>query len=85
MEDKIIMDSILSSVKGACDLMMHGAIESSTPAVHSAFKQAFDETLALQNEIYNKMSQKGWYPSAKVEQQKIDSVKQKFSVQSTQG
>ena len=85
MNDKLIMDNILTSVKGACDLMMHGAIESSTPDVHSAFTQAFNETLNMQNQIYAKMSQKGWYPSAKVEQQKIDSVKQKFSVQSTQG
>lgn len=85
MEDKVIMDSILTSVKGACDLMMHGAIESATPDVHQAFKQAFDETLAMQNEIYSKMAQKGWYPSAKVDQQKIDSVKQKFGTQSSQG
>ena len=85
MEDKVIMDNILSSVKGACDLMMHGAIESATPAVHSAFKQAFEDTLALQNEIYNKMAAKGWYPTSTVEKQKIDTVKQKFSQQSTQG
>ena len=79
MEDKLIMDNILSTTKGACDLMMHGAIESSTPDVHSAFTQAFNETLSMQNEIYAKMSQKGWYPMQKVEQEKIDAAKQKFS------
>ena len=85
MTDREIMENILNVTKGACDLMMHGAVESSTPDVHQAFKQAFDETLAMQNEIYNKMAQKGWYPSQKVEQQKIDSLKQKFSAQSAQG
>ena len=40
MDDKTIMDNILSVTKGACDLMMHGAIESSTPDVHMAFKRA---------------------------------------------
>ncbi len=78
MNDKLIMDNILTSVKGACDLMMHGAIESSTPDVHSAFTQAFNETLNMQNQIYAKMSQKGWYPATTAEQQKIDAVKQKF-------
>ena len=79
MDDKSIMDNILSVTKGACDLMMHGAIESSTPDVHSTFTQAFNETLSMQNEIYAKMSQKGWYPTQQAEQQKIDAVKQKFS------
>ena len=32
----------------------------------------------MQNQIYSKMSQKGWYPEQQVEQQKIDSARQKF-------
>ena len=79
MEDRVIMDNILTATKGACDLLMHGTIESSTPAVHSAFKMSLDECLAMQNEIYTKMSDKGWYPQEKAEQQKIDKVKQKFN------
>ena len=66
MDDKLIMDNILSTTKGACDLMMHGAI---------------NDTLCMQNEIYKKMSQKGWYPMQQVEQQKISAAKQKFSGQ----
>lgn len=81
MDDKLIMDNILSTTKGACDLMMHGAIESSTADVHCAFTQAFNDTLCMQNEIYKKMSQKGWYPMQQVEQQKISAAKQKFSGQ----
>lgn len=79
MDDKVIMDSILTSVKGACDLFMHGAIESASPDVHNAFKQVFNDTLCMQNEIYAKMSAKGWYPSSSAEQQKIEAAKQKFS------
>ena len=37
MDDKTIMSTILGNVKGCCDLMMHGSIESSTPNVHSTF------------------------------------------------
>ena len=79
MEDKLIMDNILTSTKGACDLFMHGTIESATPDVHSAFSQVLNDTLAMQNAIYNKMSEKGWYPSEQAPQQKIDAAKQKFS------
>ena len=79
MQDKEIMENLLLNLKGECDLLMHGAIESSTPQVHAAFKSAFEETLAMQNEVYNKMASKGWYPAAVAEQKQIDAVRQKFS------
>ena len=79
MNDKEIMENILLNLKGECDLMMHGAIESSTPNVHNAFAQAFNETLAMQNEVYAKMAQKGWYPSTTADQNQIANVKQKYS------
>lgn len=81
MEDRVIMENILTATKSACDLMMHGTIESSTANVHSEFKNALNDCLCMQNEIYSKMSAKGWYPSQQVEQQKIDAAKQKFSGQ----
>lgn len=79
MDDRTIMDTILSNVKGSCDLMLHGSIESSTANVHSTFTRALSDSLEMQNQIYSKMSQKGWYPQQKAEQQKIDAAKQKFS------
>ena len=79
MEDKIMMSTVLGNVKGMCDLMMHGTIESSTPAVHGAFQCALDEMLCMQNRIYNEMSAKGWYPAEQAEAQKIAAIKQKFA------
>ena len=58
MEDKTIMSDVLCSVKGMCDLAMHGTIESATPAVHTAFKNSLDELLSMQNKIYSEMSAK---------------------------
>ncbi len=81
MNDKEMMGNILNTSKGLCDLMMHGAIESGTANVHSAFKNGFNEILSMQNEIYSKMSSKGWYTGEKAEQQRIDTVKQKFQCQ----
>ena len=81
MDDRTIMDNILTATKNACDLMMHGAIESSTENVHKAFTQAFNDTLSMQNEIYAKMASHGWYQTQQAEQQKIDALKQKFSTQ----
>ncbi len=81
MDDRQIMENLLLCVKGECDLMMHGALESSTADVHSAFTQAMGDTLKMQNDIYTKMSEKGWYPATKADQQQISAVKQKFSAQ----
>ncbi len=79
MEDKDLMEKELLIIKGVCDLYLHGAIESSTAEVHTAFKEALNESLDIQNKIYNLMSEKGWYQTQTVEQTKIDTVKQKFA------
>lgn len=80
MDDKVILENILTNVKGNCNLMMNGAIESATPNVHCAFTSSLNDALAIQNEIYTKMAQKGWYQVQPEDQQKIDQVKQKFSM-----
>ena len=81
MDDRELMENELLTIKGVCDLYMHGAIESSTLEVHSAFKEALDESLNIQNKIYNLMVERGWYNTENAEKQKIDSTKQKFSNQ----
>ena len=78
MEDKELMEKELLIVKGVCDLYLHGTIESTTANVHATFKEALNETLDIQNKIYNLMAEKGWYKTENVEQTKIDSTKQKF-------
>ena len=81
MDDKTLMEDVLLSSKGICDLYLHGTIESSTANVHSAFDCALSDCLRMQDDIYTKMSEKGWYPTQPVEQQKISQVKQKFAGQ----
>lgn len=78
MEDRELMESELLTIKGACDLYMHGAIESTTTEVHNAFKDALEETLNIQNKLYNLMSERGWYQTETAEQNKIDTTKQKY-------
>lgn len=79
MEDKDLMEKELLIIKGVCDLYLHGTIESSTAEVHAAFKDALNESLDIQNKIFNLMNEKGWYKMDTVEQQKIDAAKQKFT------
>ena len=53
MEDKDLMEKELLVIKGVCDLYLHGTIESTTAEVHSAFKDALNESLDIQNKLYN--------------------------------
>ena len=79
MQDKVIMDNVLTSVKNACDIFMHGTIEASTPDVNAAFKKSLNDCLCMQKEIYEKMAQKGWYPSTTAPMAQIQQTKQKYS------
>ena len=78
MQDKDLMENELLLIKGACDLYLHGAIESTTAEVHDAFKCALQETLNIQNKVYNKKNEKGWYQTEQAQQQQINATKQKF-------
>jgi spore coat protein CotF len=81
MEDKSLFENLLLLEKGVCDLYMHGTIESSTKNIHTAFNNALDESLKMQDDMYTKMSAKGWYPTEQANESKINALKQKFSEQ----
>ena len=79
MEDRDLMENELLVIKGVCDLYLHGCLESTTAEVHEAFQCALEESLNIQNKLYNLMAEKGWYKTEVAEQAKIDQTKQKFS------
>ena len=78
--DRNVMENLLLLEKGACDLYMHGAVEASDERVFQSFDTALRQSLKLQNQIYTKMKEKGWYAPEMVQQAKIQQLKQKFSV-----
>lgn len=85
MDDREIMENILLTTKGVCDLYMHGSIESATPNVRQVFNTALTDSLTMQSGIYQQMSQHGWYASEQAEPQRIQQVRQKFGCCCQQG
>ena len=77
MEDRELMEKELLVIKSVCDLYLHGTIESTTAEVHTAFKDALNTSLDIQNKIYNLMAEKGWYTTELADQSKIQQEKQK--------
>ncbi len=81
MNDQEIMENILLTTKGVCDLYMHGTIESNTENVHQVFDNALGNSLDMQDSIYKLMAAKGWYPTQQADAQQIAQVRQKFAQQ----
>ena len=79
MDDKNLMESLLLTTKGVGDLYLHGSIEAASPQVRTVFDSSLTRTLQMQKEIYDKMKEKGWYPTQNVEQSKINQTKQKYA------
>ena len=78
-DDRNIMENMLLLEKGVCDLFMHGAIESSTAKVRNTFEDSLHTALSMQDQIYTRMEQRGWYSADQAESNKINSVKMKYS------
>ncbi len=78
MDDRQLMENMLLLEKGACDLLLHGTVESCSPDVNHAFNCSLNASLQMQGQIYEKMQEKGWYPTQQVEMQKMAAIKQKF-------
>ena len=81
MNDEKIMENLLLTTKGACDLYLHGTIESSSQNVHAAFDDVLEQSLCMQDSIYQKMAQQGWYQNQQADQQQVDQVRNKFASQ----
>ena len=79
MQDKDLMQDILMLEKGVCDLYMHGSIESSTQNINQTFKSALNESLCMQDTLYQQMKAKGWYQTDNAPADKISSLKMKFT------
>ena len=79
MDDRCIMENLLLTTKGVCDLYLHGTIESSTQDVRQSFDQALNNSLCMQDDIYKKMSAKSWYTTEQAEAMKIQKVRNQFS------
>ncbi len=79
MDDRNIMEDLLLTTKGVMDLYMHGAVESSTTNVHQTFTTAFQDMIAMQDDLSRQMCSKGWCSTEYAPMQHIQQIKDKFS------
>ncbi len=61
MKDKFVMENILLLLKGTCEVFVHGTQEASNKKIHEALYNGLDEILKMQFDVYNEMTNLGWY------------------------
>lgn len=77
LTDKEIMSSILNEHKLAASSLTNLVLESSCQMLRSDAESILTKTFTEQKQVFDMMSQKGWYPVQNANQQEISMAQQK--------
>ncbi|MGM9834897.1 MAG: spore coat protein [Bacilli bacterium] len=77
MQEKDYFEGILTSVKLSADLLMHGALESSTDEINDTFIKCEKNILEIQHEIFNIMKDNNWYKMENIKESEINKALKK--------
>lgn len=81
MNDRLLLENMLLLLKSTVEVYVHGSLESSNKPVHNVLKHNLDEIIKMQDELYNKMTEYGWYVvkniEAKLIKQSLKKLEQK--------
>jgi spore coat protein CotF len=79
MNDKLYLESYLLLLKSTVEVYVHGTLESSNKKVHNELKSSLNDTLDMQNNTYNKMTNLGWYKIENTDTNIIEKVISKLN------
>ncbi len=77
LTDKEIMSSILNEHKLSASSLTNLVLESSCQMLRSDVQSILTKTFNGQKQVFDMMSQKGWYPVQNANQQEISMAQQK--------
>lgn len=78
MSDRLLMENMLLLLKSTTEVYVHGSLESSSKAVHNVLKNGLGEIIKLQNDLYNKMTENGWYNVQTIDTKEIKQTLKKL-------
>ena len=78
MSDKEMMTDALTAEKFLCSAYNTYATEAGTPEVHQAMMSLLNDTHTMQTDVWKEMNSRGWYPTEKAEDQKLQQEKMKY-------
>ena len=77
--DKERMSDLLQSEKYLAGCYNSYLLEAATPEVKRCLTGLLDEVHSMQQQLFEDMNSRGWYPVTKAEDSKISAAKQKFA------
>ena len=72
MNNQVLMDNYLLVLKSTVEVYVHGTLESSNNDVRNILKECLDDIMQLQANIYDKMTECGWYNTNNIEVNQIN-------------
>lgn len=78
MNDQLLMENVLLLLKSNTEVYVHGTLESTNKKVHDALHFGLEETLKLQHNLYQKMTEFGWYQIKNIEVKMIKDTLKKL-------
>lgn len=77
LTDKEILSSVLNEHKLAASSLTNLILESACPSLRNDAENILNRTFDAQKQIFDMMSQKGWYQGQNANQQEISMAQQK--------
>nr|MBP3258800.1 spore coat protein [Bacilli bacterium] len=71
MNNKLLYETMLLILKSNMEVYTHGTLESSNKEVRKTMQKGLETTLKLQEELYSKMEEHGWYQVPNIDTKKI--------------
>ncbi len=78
MNNKTILECVLTLTKSLNSLYLDATVESSNPDVRKLYQDGLKNTLAMQDEIYQAMKSDGMYDVANVKESEIKKIYNKL-------
>ena len=78
MNDQLLMENVLLLLKSNMEVYVHGTLEASNNQVHETLLYGLEETLKLQHNLYQKMTECGWYTVSNVSTKAIQDTLKKL-------
>ncbi|ABR47126.1 Coat F domain protein [Alkaliphilus metalliredigens QYMF] len=77
--EKELMNDLLASEKQVTSAYNTGITESSCSNLRQHLTKCLTDSQEIQYQIFNSMSQRGWYPTKEAQSQDVQSAKTKYN------
>ena len=76
--DKLLFEQMLLILKSNVEVYVHGTLEASNPKIKKVLKSSLDDTMSMQEDLFNIMTDYNWYQVKNIKCSDIEKVYSKL-------